>query len=155
LARGGAAALIALALATGAIGCGEDEGVARGATVSVYVSRPLCAEANRELAREGGRAGDLRVRAVCLRPTEAGGRLDLAAVGADARRASEDSTTVAYLEGPDGAGRRFAQPILESAGIAHLTAGSGEGGTKRILEAIGEADSSSLRHAVREALTER
>jgi hypothetical protein len=152
LARGGVAALVALALATGAIGCGQDEGVAGGATVHVYVSGSLCPGAKRELAREGGRAGDVRVRAVCLRATEAGGRLDLAAVGADVRRATEDSTTVAYVEAPDRAAARFAEPILESAGIVHFTASSGEAGIQRVLGAIAEADSGSMRDDVREAL---
>jgi hypothetical protein len=152
LARGGVAALVVLALATGAIGCGEDEGVAGGATVHVYVSGSLCPGAKRELAREGGKAGDVRVRAVCLRATEAGGRLDLAAIGADARRATEDSAAIAYLEGAGSAAARFAEPILESAGIAHLTASSGEAGIERVLGAIGAAGSGSMRGDVREVL---
>jgi hypothetical protein len=152
LARGLAAALVVLALATGGIGCGEDEGVAEGATVSVYVSGSLCPAAKRELARKGGRAGGVHVRIVCLGPTEAGGRLDLAAVGADARRATEDSAAIAYLEGAGSTAARFAEPILESAGIAHLTASSGEAGIERVLGAIGAADSGSMRDDVREVL---
>jgi hypothetical protein len=150
------AALVLLALAFGTIGCGGDEGVAGGATVRVYVSGSLCPGAKRELAREGGRAGDVHVhvRAVCLEAPEAAGRLDLAAIGADARRASEDSAAIAYLEGPGRAGARFAQPILESAGIAHLVVGSGEAGIRQVLGAIAEAGSSSLRDSVREALDE-
>ena len=150
-----AAALVLLALAFGTTGCGGGEGVAGGATVRVYVSGPLCPGAKRELAKEGGSAGDVRVRAVCLEATEAAGRLDLAAIGADARRATEDSAAIAYLEGPDSAAARFAQPILESAGIAHLVASSGEAGMRRILAAVSEADSGSLRDAVRESLAER
>jgi hypothetical protein len=146
------AALALLALAAAAIGCGEDEGVAAGATVSVYVSDTLCPAAKHQLAREGGRAGEIRVRAVCLAPTGTGGKLGLAAIGAEARRATEDSTTVAYLEGPDPAAARFARPILESAGIARLTAGSGKAGIQRILDAIAAADSSSMRDDVRETV---
>ena len=48
----------------------------------------------------GGRAGELRVRLVCLADAEAGGRLDLATVGANARRATEDSSAVGYIEAP-------------------------------------------------------
>jgi hypothetical protein len=146
---------VLLALAFGTVGCGGGEGVAGGATVRVYASGSLCPGAKRELAREGGRAGDVHVRAVCLEATAAAGRLDLAAIGADARRASEDSAAVAYLEGPDRAGARFAQPILESAGIAHLVASSGEAGMRQVLGAIAEAGSGSLRDAVREAFAER
>jgi len=154
LARAGAAALVLLALAFGTIGCGGDEGVAGGATVRVYVSGSLCPGAKRELAREGGRAGDVHVRAVCLEAPEAAGRLDLAAIGADARRASEDSTAVAYVEGDRGAAR-FSRPIVESAGISLLTASSGKTAIQRVLDAIAEADSSSLRDAVRESFAER
>jgi hypothetical protein len=150
-----AALVVLLALAFGTIGCGGDEGVAGGATVRVYVSGSLCPGAKRELAREGGRAGDVHVRAVCLEGAEAAGRLDLAAIGANARRASEDSAAIAYLEGPGRAAARFAQPILESAGIAHLVAGSGKAGIRQVLGAIAEAGSSSLRDAVREAFAER
>jgi hypothetical protein len=106
-------------------GCGG--GVSSGATVNVYVGAPLCAAAKRELARQRGEAGDLEVSVVCLGDAEAGGRLDLAAIGADARRASEDSASVAYVEAP-GPGNRFSRPIVEEAGIAYLTAGSGAGG---------------------------
>jgi hypothetical protein len=152
LARGGAAALILLALATGALGCGGDEGVAAGATIRVYVSGPLCPAAKRELAHEGGRAAHVRIRAVCLAPSDAGGRLDLAAIGADARRASEDSAAIAYVEGPDQSVARFSRPIVESAGIGWFQANSGAAATRRVIAAIGEADSGSMRDEVRETL---
>jgi hypothetical protein len=149
LARAAAAALVLLALATGAVGCGGDEGVAAGATVRVYVSGSACPAAKRELARVGGRAGDVHISAVCLAATKAGGRPDLAAIGADARRASEDSAAIAYLEAPDPAAARFAQPILESAGIGWIESRSGAAAMRRVLRAVDEADSGSLRDKVR------
>ena len=96
----------ACALLLGA-GCGESEGVAEGATVSAYVAGSLCAEAKRELARGGGRAGDVHVRVVCLPNAESKGRLDLATIGANARRATEDSTAVGYIGEPTRAASRF------------------------------------------------
>jgi hypothetical protein len=152
--RRGAAALLALALsglAVAAAGCGEGDGVSAGATVDVYVAAPLCSEAQHELERARGKAGDIRVRAVCLGEVEEGGRLDLAAVGANARRATEDSTTVGFIEA-DGPGARFAQTIVEEAGIAWERAGIGNLAMERILRAIEEAGSGSLRDQVRESL---
>lgn len=153
MARGGglALALAALALASVVSGCGEGEGVAAGATVRAYVGAPLCAGAKRELARTGGKAGDVRVQAVCLADAEEGGRLDLATIGVDARRATEDSTAIAFLEAP-GPSNRFAQPIVEEAGIAWTTGSSGAKAMRQILHAVAEAGSSSLRDSVREAL---
>jgi hypothetical protein len=139
------------ALLVGGVGCGEGEGVAAGATVTAYVEAPLCAGAERELASEGGRAGDVRVRAVCLGRVDDGKRLDLAAVGANARRATEDSAAVGYLEPP--VTPSFSRPIVEAANIAAIRSSSGEAAMAQLLRAIGEADDSgSLRDQVRQTL---
>lgn len=143
-----AAACASLLLAAG---CGESEGVADGATVTTYVAAPLCAEARSALEREGARAGEVSVRVVCLASVEDGKRLDLASVGANARRATEDSTSIAYVENP-GSANRFARPIVEEAGIAWTTSTSGATAIGRVLDALAEADSGSLRDSVREAL---
>jgi hypothetical protein len=145
----------------GAGGCGESSGVEDGATVTAYVAAPLCAEAKQELEREGARAGELRVRLFCLEvttpaggtdqaPAGAGG-LDLATVGANARRATEDSTAVGYLQAP-GAAVRFSRPILEAAGIATVVDDSGTRAMNRLLDAIATADTGSLRQSVSDAL---
>lgn len=133
-------------------GCGEGEGVAEDAVVSAYVAAPLCAEAEAELAEGGSRAGSVRVRAVCLAAVERGRRVDLAQVGANARRASEDSTTIAYVEQTGPAGR-FSEPIVDSAGIAWIEAATGAKAMQRVLDAVAEADSSSLRSSVEESLS--
>jgi hypothetical protein len=145
-------AATACALLVAGAGCGEGEGVAEGATVTAYVAAPLCDEAKRELEREGARAGDVRVRILCLPSVESGGRLALATVGANARHATEDSTTVGYLEAPSSAAR-FSRPILEEAGIASIDGSSGKAAMTRLLSAIREADPSSLRESVREAVS--
>lgn len=103
--------------------------MAEDAVVTVYVAAPLCADARL------GPAGDVRVRVACLAPVERGGRLDLARVGANARRATEDSAAVAYLE-ETGPASRFSEPIVESAGIAYVVASSGTEGMARVREAI-------------------
>jgi hypothetical protein len=150
LARRWGLALALLALGAGVGGC-SGTGVSKGATVNVYVEAPLCAGAERELGQEGDGAGDVRIHAVCLPTPRQGTRLDLVAVGANARRASEDSTTIAYLAAPSAA-FRFSHPILESAGIATVKASSGEAAMRKLLDVVAAADSSSLRDSVREAL---
>ena len=138
-------ALLALA------GCGEGEGVAEDAVVAIYVAAPMCAEAQTELAEAGAAEGELRVRALCLDPVERGGGLDLARVGANARRATEDSTAIAFIE-QEGPAGRFSQPIVDSAGIAWIHATSGASAVQRVLAAVEESDSSSLRASVHESL---
>jgi ABC-type branched-subunit amino acid transport system substrate-binding protein len=158
-------AVVALA-ALLASGCGGGEGVAENATVTVYVSAPLsggqaaagramCTGAKRELAQAGGRAGDVRVRAVCLDDTGGSRRWTLAALGANARQAVEDSTTVGYIGELDPAAAPFSRSILKEAGIAQLSDSSGAAAMSRLLDAVREAGSSeSLRAAVYDYLSD-
>jgi hypothetical protein len=135
------------------IGCGGGEGAAAGATVSVYTAASLCSEAESELARDGGEAGDVHVRVVCLPSAESSQKLDLAQIGANARRATEDSSSIGYIGEPTKAASRFSEPILEEAGIAQLPQISGTAAMKKLLQAVDEAgSSSSLRESVRDAL---
>lgn len=134
-------------------GCGESGGVDDGAAVTIYAAAPLCAEAKRELARDGGRVGDVRVRTVCLPSAESSGKLSLALIGANARRATEDSTAIGYIGEPTRAATRFSEPILEEAGIAQLTAISGTAAMSKLLRAVDEAgDSGSLRESILDQL---
>jgi hypothetical protein len=149
LARVLAIAIIAL-LAAGE-GCGGSAGISSGAAVVAYVDAPLCAGAERALAREGDEAGPVRVRIACLESARDGSRLKLATVGANARRATEDSAAVAYIEIP--ATPSFSRPIVEAAGIPVIRSNSGATAMDRLLGAIGDADSGSLRDSVREALS--
>lgn len=145
---GGLLGLAALLL--GAAGCGGDS-VADGATVRVYLSADLCADAQWELSGPEAEASSVEVEALCLKGAETGGRLDLATIGANARRATEDSAAVAYVE-PKGPANRFAQTIVEEAGIAYLTSSFGARAARQVLKAVEEAGSGSLRDEVRDAL---
>ena len=141
-----------LALALGVGGCGSG-GVAKDATVSAYAEAPLCAGARRQLADEDGRAGSVRVRLVCLESARHGDRLDLATVGANARRATEDSASDGYLEVPSRPS--YSRPILEAAGVAWVSGDSGAAAMARLLHAIRDVGSgSSLRESVRADLNE-
>ncbi|HEU4906217.1 MAG TPA: hypothetical protein VFT19_08895 [Solirubrobacterales bacterium] len=113
------------------------------------MTEPLCGGAEAELARYGGEAGDLRVRVVCLPSAEGSQKLDLAQIGANARRATEDSSSIAYIGERTRAASRFSAPILEEAGIAQLPAISGAAGMEKLLRAVEDAgDSSSPRQSV-------
>lgn len=142
-----------VALSAGAGGCGGGEGAAEGATVSVYVAASLCSEAKSELARDGGRARDVQIRVVCLPRAESSRKLDLAQIGANARSATEDSSSIVYIGEPTRAASRFSEPILETAGIAQLPQISGTAAMRQLLQAVSEAgDSGSLRESVNAAL---
>ncbi len=122
--------------------------------MTVYASASLCAEAERELGRSG-QPESVRVQIVCLVGAEDQGRLDLAAIGANARRATQDSTTVAYIGEPTVRATRFSETILETADIAQLPNISGAAAMRRVLRAIEHSDDSgSLRESVQDALAE-
>lgn len=145
---------VSCALLLALAGCGGGEGASEGATVTAYADAPLCAGAKQELRSHGGEAGDLHVRVACLPRSRNGRSLDLATLGANARRATEDSTTVGYLEASDPRAARFTRPILESASIAWISRSSGKAAMTKLLQAIEDADTGSLRESVRETLHE-
>lgn len=156
------AILIACALAASlAAGCGE-EGAAEGATLTVYVSVPLrgdeaaagrelCGEA-REQAAQGPGTDDFQLRVICLDASGPDGRWTLAKVGSNARRATEDSTTVAYVGEPDPAARRQSRPIVDAAEIAELSGTNGREAIAQIVAVLREDDSNDPRAAVFDAL---
>jgi hypothetical protein len=152
LRKGLAAVVVGLLVA--ALGCGQDEGVAEDATVTTYVEAPLCAAAKQELVSAGGRAGSLNVKAVCLPSATEGKKLNLATIGANARRATEDSTAVAFLEAPNPRAARFTHPILEIAEIPWITSSSGKSAMANLLKLIEASDSGSLRSSLQEKLDE-
>jgi hypothetical protein len=131
-------------------GCGEGGGVTAGATVAAYVEAPLCRGAKGELARKGAHAGSVEIRLVCLAGTDDAKRTALAIVGANARRATEDSSTVAYLE--PLVTPSFSRPIVEAASIPVVRDSSGAIAMDRLLGAIQDASSGSLRDSIREDL---
>ncbi len=122
------------ALALGAAGCAEDSGTDAGETLTVYVSVPLHGVravegraivdgAKLALADAGGRVGGLRVRGVYLDDTE-DGSWSLARVAENARRATEDVTTIGYVGDLDSGATRASLPITNGAEIAQVSPGS-------------------------------
>lgn len=144
------AGMLVAVLGAFVVGCGG--GDASGATVTVYVAAPLCAAAKAELSSHGAAAGSFHVAISCLASSErAGGGIDLAANGSNARRAAQDTSAVATLE-PPGPGNKFSGPILESAGIPLVTASSAQSGMKRIISAIESAGGGNVRESVQQTL---
>lgn len=125
-----------------------------GATVTAYAEASLCSAAKKELAQQGGEAGDIRVRAVCLPNPYEAVKLNLSTVGANARRATEDSTAVAFLEAPDPRASRFTHPILETAEIPWIANDSGAAAMAQLLKLISETDAGSLRTSLQDKLNE-
>jgi hypothetical protein len=150
-----------VALAVIVSGCGE-EGAQEGAELSVYVSAPLrgagaeqgrrlCDEA-REGAKQGKEGDDFEIRVVCLDTSGPARPWTLAKVGSNARRATEDSTAIAYIGEPDLTARRQSRPIVEAAEIAELGGISGKEALAQIVTALREDDSSDPRAAVFDAI---
>jgi hypothetical protein len=134
-------------LVVAATGCGAGSGVAEDAKVAVYVSEPLCAGAEAGLARKGFEVDGVGVGIVCLPAAGEKGRLDLATAGAQARRATQDSTTVAFVV-PEGREIQYTRPILKEADIAVLEAESGSKAIGEVLDDLGERGGKSPREAV-------
>jgi branched-chain amino acid transport system substrate-binding protein len=131
---------LAAALALGGcLGRGPRDESSRisGDTVTIYSSVPehgvshaagaaVAAGQRLALADAGGRAGGLRVRLVVLDSTEPGDRLwDPGRVNANAERAADDETTIAYLGELDYGGSAVSVPITNDAGILQVSPGDG------------------------------
>lgn len=131
-----AAAALLIALSAG---CGSTESASNGEEYrTVYVSAPLrgpSGEAGRAivdgaklaLADAGGEAGGVEIRAIYLDDTSVTGkraRWDPVAAGANAREATEDASTIAYIGELESGATRTSLPITNQAGILHVSAGS-------------------------------
>lgn len=126
----------ALALAAVLIaGCAGGDGETVEGPVTVYVSLPLtgpAADGGRDAAdgarlaleEAGGAAGELEVTAEFL--DDAGGaRWDPVLVGQNARAATADSSTAAYIGELESEPTRASAPITNEAGIVQVSPGAG------------------------------
>lgn len=150
-------AFLAAVLVVGVSGCGE-EGASEEAMLTVYVSGPMRGEEAKAGQRRCNEAWDAAraerevegrwVRVVCLDATGPEGRWTLAKVGANARRATEDSTAIAYIGEPDWAARRQSRPIVEAAGLVEFGVTGGRQAIEEVFTALREGDASDPRQAV-------
>jgi hypothetical protein len=127
-----------LLLAAGVAGCDSETSAEEGeATLTIYVSAPLTGPGRAEgqavadgaeeaLAGAGGEAGGFEVAAEYLDVAGRNeSRFDAVTAGANARTATEDSTTIAYIGEFDSGASRTSVPITNSAGILQVAPGSG------------------------------
>jgi branched-chain amino acid transport system substrate-binding protein len=132
------AALACLALLGG--GCGDDNdkgggggGSTGSSTLTIYSSLPLQGDnrvqsesvVNGErlaLQEAGGKVGDLRIKYVSLDDsTAATGKWEPGAVSSNARKASQDKSTIAYLGEFNSGASAISIPILNEAGILQVS----------------------------------
>jgi hypothetical protein len=127
-----------LALAASAAGCdAQGEAEPGEATLTIYVSAPLTGPgradgqevadgARRALEEAGAEAGGFAVAAEYL---DVAGRnetrYDPVTAAENARTATEDSTTIAYIGELDSGASRTSLPITNAAGILQVAPGSG------------------------------
>lgn len=129
-----AAALLALASAVALGACSTGDETVEG-PVTVYVSLPLSGPAGPDgrdaadgaklaLEEAEGRAGGLEVEAKYLDGANPVSDWDPAAVGRNARRAVQDSSTAAYIGELASQPTRTSMPITNDAGIAQISPGA-------------------------------
>jgi branched-chain amino acid transport system substrate-binding protein len=131
--------LAALALATVAIGCGDDQAADNrvpGEVLNVYVSVPLEGSraadgqavvngAKLALADSGGRAGGWEIHANFLDDTAGKpAHWDAATVADNARRAAQDTGAIAYIGELDSGATRISVPITNQARILEVSPGA-------------------------------
>jgi predicted DCC family thiol-disulfide oxidoreductase YuxK len=136
--RGLLSRFLTLAIALLAVGCGT--AAQEGSELSVYLSAPLRGvdrDAGRALAEgataaleeAGGEAGGVPIRLEVLDDTEPGGSggggtgWTQAQVAADARAATEDSTSIGYIGELRSAATRVSVAITNEAGLLQVSPG--------------------------------
>ena len=131
--------MLAAALATMLGGCGGGDAPPADAGLTVYVSVPLrgpSAVDGRDIVRgaklalddAGGAVGEVEVRGVYLDDTAGRGPSlgwDPAQVAENARRATEDSTAIAYIGELESGATRTSLPITNKAQLLHISPASG------------------------------
>jgi branched-chain amino acid transport system substrate-binding protein len=128
-------ALAALLLSLTVAGCGVAGTAKIEAPVSVYVSLPLTGPrgadgrdaadgARLALEQARGEAGSIKVRAQFLDDAK-GKAWDPVAVGANARKAVQDSSAAAYIGELDSEPTRASVPITNDAGLVQVSPGAG------------------------------
>jgi len=154
-------------LAAGAVlaalaGCASTARIRPGEHVTVYVSAPLSgpqaargraavAAARRALARERGRLRRPAVRVVYMDDAKPGAAWDQVAVAANARRATEDSTAVAYVGELARPATRISRAITDQAGLLQVAPVGGPA-MAQVLRAIHAArPDGDTREAVKDA----
>lgn len=132
------AALAVAVAVSGCAGSGRGE-VSADAPLDVYLSVPLSgpraaagkqieAGAKRALAEAGGKAGSHPIELTVLDATAGTGAVNPVAVGANARRATEDADTIAYVGEAETAASATSLAITGAAEIPQIVLAPAPGG---------------------------
>jgi hypothetical protein len=142
-------------------GCGGSSSPSGDATLTIYASADapaFAAGASAELAKHDGQAAGLPVTLVALGDAT-GGHWDPVRIAENARMASEDSTSIAYLGELEPGATRISEPITGQAGILQISGDEVKGNPseagaatmRKALNAIDGADDPTDRASVRHA----
>ncbi len=121
------------AVAMFASGCGSEGSEEPERTLTIYVSQPMTGGRGGEdtvraveiaVANQGGAIGSASIEVIGLNDADPDGQFDPAMVKANARRAADDPSTIAYIGEYDSGATELAMPILNRAGILHVSSGS-------------------------------
>ncbi len=128
-----AASLMLLALVVTATGCGSEESDEPERRLRIYVSQPMTGGRGGEdtvraveiaVANQGAAIGGAAIEVIGLNDADPDGQFDPELVRANARRAAADPETIAYIGEYDSGATELAMPILNEAGILHVSSGS-------------------------------
>ena len=128
------------ALSFGVVACGSDKkdnkassGSSAAKTLTIYSSLPLQGDSRPQsqsvvngeklaLEQAGGKAGNFTIKYVSRDDsTAAAGKWDPAAVSTNARKAAQDSSTIAYLGEFNSGASAISIPVLNGAGILQVS----------------------------------
>jgi branched-chain amino acid transport system substrate-binding protein len=125
--------LTAIAIMIASAGCGASGDEAAERTLRIYVSQPMTGGRGGEdtiraveiaVANQDSRVNGATIEVIGLNDASPDGSFDPALVRANARRAASDPSAVAYIGELDSGGTELAMPILNRAGILHVSSGS-------------------------------
>lgn len=123
-------AAAAVAALTMAAGCGSPDEKPPERTLSIYVSQPTTGNRGGEdmiraveiaVANQGSRVDGAAIEVIGLNDARPDGSFDPALVRANATRAAGDPSTIAYIGELDSGATELAMPILNRAGILHVS----------------------------------
>jgi branched-chain amino acid transport system substrate-binding protein len=135
------------ALAVLAAGCGSSQDEDTSRTLTIYVSQPMkggrggvdtVRAVEIAVANQGGQIDGAEIDVIGLNDAAPSGSFDPALVRQNATRAANDDTTIAYIGEFDSGGTEIAMPILNRAGILHVSSGSTAVKLTRPSPALGE-----------------
>ena len=127
------AAILVVLSACLILACGETAEEPTSRTLRIYVSAPMTGGRGGEdtaraieiaVENQGGRIDDAAIEVVSLNDAAPSGSFDPALVRRNANRAAKDESTIAYIGEFDSGATEIAMPILNEAGILHISSGS-------------------------------